>query len=177
MDTPIYRINPDGTFGGVETLHSDGDIDIHDHTPPGGYTFDAPANETDIWEGGAWVAPTPPTLEEIKAAKIAEINNAFEGHITGRTTISLGWDMQFNLRDILMVDGAVRTLEMTGGTEGYLTDADNVNHYDLTVQQMKQAVLEMTIAHMQAHAHKQQLRDLVTAASTAEELEPISWLL
>lgn len=120
--------------------------------------------------------PDPvPTLDELKEAKCAEINEAFEAHISGRTTISLGWDMQFNLKDIVMVDGAVRTLEMTGGTEGYLTDADNINHYGLSVQQMKQAVLEMTMAHMQAHAYKQQLRDAVNAATTAEELEVITW--
>lgn len=120
--------------------------------------------------------PDPvPTLDELKEAKCAEINEAFEAHISGRTTISLGWDMQFNLKDIVMVDGAVRTLEMTGGTEGYLTDADNINHYGLSVQQMKQAVLEMTMAHMQAHAYKQQLRDAVDAATTAEDLEVITW--
>ena len=120
--------------------------------------------------------PDPvPTLDELKEAKCAEINEAFEAHISGRTTISLGWDMQFNLKDILMVDGAVRSLEMTGGTEGYLTDADNINHYGLSVQQIKQAVLEMTVAHMQAHAHKQQLRDAVNAATTAEELVVITW--
>ena len=120
--------------------------------------------------------PDPvPTLDELKEAKCAEINEAFEAHISGRTTISLGWDMQFNLKDILMVDGAVRALEMTGGTEGYLTDADNINHYGLSVLSMKQAVLEMTMTHMQAHAYKQQLRDAVNAATAAEELEVITW--
>ena len=120
--------------------------------------------------------PDPvPTLDELKEAKCAEINEAFEAHISGRTPISLGWDMQFKLNDILMVDGAVRAIEMTGGTEGYLTDADNINHYGLSVQQIKQAVLEMAVAHMQAHAHKQQLRDAVNAATTAEELEVITW--
>ena len=120
--------------------------------------------------------PAPvPTLDELKETKCVEINAAFEAHISGRTTISLGWDMQFNLKDILMVDGAVRALEMAGGTEGYLTDADNINHYGLSVLSMKQAVLEMTMAHMQAHAYKQQLRDAVNAATTAEDLEVITW--
>ena len=122
--------------------------------------------------------PDPvPTLDELKEAKCAEINEAFEAHISGRTTISLGWDMQFNLKDILMVDGAVRALEMRGETEGYLTDADNINHYGLSVQQIKQAVLEMTVAHMQAHAHKQQLRDLVNSATSIESLSGVVWLL
>lgn len=120
--------------------------------------------------------PDPvPTLDELKETKCAEINEAFEAHISGRTPISLGWDMQFKLNDILMVDGVVRALEMTGGTEWYLTDADNINHYGLSVLSIKQAVLEMTMAHMQAHAYKQQLRDAVNAATTAEELEVITW--
>ena len=121
------------------------------------------------------VAEPVPTFEEMKEAKKVEINEAFKAHISGRTTISLGWDMQFDLKDIIMVDGAVRALEMTGGTEGYLTDADNINHYGLSVLSMKQAVLEMTMAHMQAHAYKQQLRDAVNAATTAEDLEVITW--
>ena len=159
----------------MEESYSEVDIDISNYTPPVGFTFKAPNNDTDIWDGNNWVAPYVPTLDELKEAKRVEINEAFEAHISGRTTISLGWDMQFNLKDILMVDGAVRTLEMTGGTEGYLTDADNINHYGLSVLSMKQAVLEMTMAHMQAHAYKQQLRDAVNAATTAEELEVITW--
>ena len=171
----LYKINPDNSYGGMEESYSEVDIDLSHYTPPKGFTFSSPYKETDIWDGEAWVEPTTPTLEETKETRIAEINEAFEAHISGRTTISLGWDMQFNLKDILMVDGAVRSLEMTGGTEGYLTDADNINHYGLSVQQIKQAVLEMTVAHMQAHAHKQQLRDAVNAATTAEELEVITW--
>lgn len=174
----MYKINHDGTYGGIVESYSEVDIDISQYNPPKGFTFSSPYRETDIWNGEAWVEPPipyVPTLDKLKEAKCAEINEAFEAHISGRTTISLGWDMQFNLKDILMVDGAVRALEMTGGTEGYLTDADNINHYGLSVQQIKQAVLEMTMAHMQAHAYKQQLRDAVNAATTAEDLEVITW--
>lgn len=173
----LYKINPDNSYGGMEESHSDVAIDIANYTPPKGYTFKAPVNEAHVWNGDDWEEPYVPTLEELKEAKKAEINEAFEANISGRTTISLGWDMQFNLKDVLMVDGAVRALEMTGGAEGYLTDADNVNHYGLSVQQMKQAVLEMTVAHMQAHAHKQQLRDLINSATSIESLGGVVWLL
>lgn len=176
----MYKINHDGTYGGTVESYSEVDIDISQYTSPKGFTFSSPYKETDIWNGEAWVeppAPYVPTLEETKETRIAEINEAFEAHIAGRTPISLGWDMQFKLNDILMVDGAVRALEMTGGTEGYLTDADNINHYGLSVQQMKQAVLEMTVAHMQAHAHKQQLRDLINSATSIESLSGVVWLL
>ena len=176
----LYKINSDNTFGGVEESHSDVDFDISQYQPPSGYTFTAPRDESHVWNGEAWVeppAPYVPTLEETKETRISEINEAFEAHISGRTTISLGWDMQFQLNDILMVDGSVRALEMMGGTEGYLTDADNINHYGLSVQQIKQAVLEMTVAHMQAHAHKQQLRDLINSATSIESLSGVVWLL
>lgn len=173
----LYKINPDNSYGGMEESYSEVVIDISHYAPPKGFTFSSPYKETDIWNGEAWVEPTAPTLEEAKNTKTAEINEAFEAHISGRTTISLGWGMQFKLNDILMVDGAVRALEMAGGTEGYLTDADNVNHYGLSVQQMKQAVLEMTVAHMQAHAHKQQLRDLINSATSIESLNGVVWLL
>lgn len=114
-------------------------------------------------------------LEEFKELKIQEISNAFNDYISGRVSISLGWDMQFNLRDITMVDGAIRHIEMTGGTEGYLTDADNVNHYQLPITQMKQALLEMTGAYLNAHAHKQELRDMAVSATTHEEMDLIAW--
>ena len=114
-------------------------------------------------------------LEDIREKKIFEISNAFNECVSGRTTISLGWDMQFNQRDITMVDRAVRFLEMTNRTEGYLTDADNVNHYGLTVPQMKQALLDMTQAYLSAHAHKQELRDMAVSATTHKEIDLIAW--
>ncbi len=114
-------------------------------------------------------------LEEFKERKIQEISNAFNECVSGRTLISLGWEMQFNQRDITMVDGAVRFLEITNGAEGYLTDADNVNHYGLTVPQMKQALLDMTQAYLSAHAHKQELRDRAVSATTHEEIDLIAW--
>ena len=114
-------------------------------------------------------------LEDMREKKIFEISNAFNECVSGRTLISLGWEMQFNQRDITMVDGAVRFLEMTNGAEGYLTDADNVNHYRLTVPQMKQALLDMTQAYLSAHAHKQQLRDMAVSATTHEEMDLIAW--
>ena len=169
----LYKINPDNSYGGMEESYSEADIGIANYTPPVGFTFKAPNNETDIWDGNDWGAPYVPTLKETKETRIAEINEAFEAHISGRTTISLGWDMQFNLKDILMVDGAFRSLEMTGGTEGYLTDADNINHYGLSVQQIKQALLEMTVAHMQAHAKKQELRTQVEVATDKTALSAL----
>lgn len=170
-----YKINPDGTYGGMEEAISDVDIDISMYSAPCGYTFKEPADETYVWDGENWVEPYQPTLDELKAAKIAEIGAAFDTYVSGRTPVSLGWDMQFNLRDIQMVDGAVRIMETTGDTEGYLTDADNVNHYGLTIDQMKQVLLEMGTAFLMAHAKKQQLRDAVGAATTAEQLDAIVW--
>ena len=85
--------------------------------------------------------------------------------------------MQFNQRDVSMVDGAVRFLEMTNGTEGYLTDADNINHYGLTVNEMKQALVEITGAYLGAHSYKQQLRDAVDLAETKEQVDLIIWEL
>ena len=116
-----------------------------------------------------------PHLEDMREKKIFEISNAFNECVSGRTLISLGWEMQFNQRDITMVDGAVRFLEMTNGAEGYLTDADNVNHYRLTVPQMKQVLLDMTQAYLSAHAHKQELRDIAVSATTHEEIDLIAW--
>lgn len=119
----------------------------------------------------------PITLEEAKEIKTRQIGNDFNIYVTWRTPISLGFDMQFNQRDVSMVDGAVRFLEMTNGTEGYLTDADNINHYGLTVNEMKQALVEITGAYLGAHSYKQQLRDAVDLAETKEQVDLIIWEL
>lgn len=91
----LYKINPDNTYGGVEESHSDVDIDIKDYTAPKGYTFKAPANETDVWVDGAWVAPYVPTLEEVKAIKKDEIANArYEAEIAGISGIKTDRESQ-----------------------------------------------------------------------------------
>lgn len=116
-----------------------------------------------------------PTLDELKENKKHEISYAFDNYVSGKATISLGWDMQFNQRDILMVDGIIRFMEMTNQTEGYLTDADNINHYNLSIADMKQSLLEMTSFYVSAHQKKQMLRSQIEACTTIEELNNIVW--
>ena len=118
-----------------------------------------------------------PTLDELKENKKHEISYAFDNYVSGKATISLGWDMQFNQRDILMVDGIIRFMEMTNQTEGYLTDADNINHYNLSIAQIKQALMEMTEAYLQAHAYKQTLRNAILSATDEFELSNVIWQL
>lgn len=120
--------------------------------------------------------PPPPTLEELKTQKNAEISSAFNDCVSGSTMTTLGFPMQFNVQDCNMVDGAVRLMEMTGQTTGtgYLTDANNVNH-EATYTQMKQTLTEMLAAFAAAHAKKQELRAAVEAATTEAELEAIAW--
>ncbi len=167
-------IEPTNTFIDLILETDEGDIPFTYHPDD-----DAPASKEVKARLGTFAIdpyiPYVPTLDELKAAKIAEIGAAFNTYVSGRTPVSLGWDMQFNLRDIQMVDGAIRIMETTGDTEGYLTDADNVNHYGLTIDQMKQALLEMGTAFLMAHAKKQQLRDAVGAATSAEQLDAIVW--
>lgn len=177
----LYKINYDNTYGGVEESYSDNDnIIISELTPPKGYTFIAPNKDTDVWNGMSWtepVYPEPPTFESLKQDKINYISNSFNKYVTGRYTISLGWDMQFDQRDIIMVDGAVRFMEMTNQTTGYLTDADNINHYNLSIAQMKQVLMEMTGAYLQAHAYKQTLRNAILSATNEFELSDVIWQL
>lgn len=119
---------------------------------------------------------SPPfSLDDLKKQKLIKISNAFNTYVSGRVGVSLGWDMQFNQRDITMVFGVVRHMEMTNGTEGYLTDAENVNHYGLSLAEIQSALIDMTEAYMRAHMHKQVLRDATTNATTQAELDAINW--
>jgi hypothetical protein len=118
----------------------------------------------------------PPTLAEIKAAKWNEIGAVYdEFDRTGTVETSLEYPIQVGQAHLEKLDGAIRYAEMTERESIYITDANDVTHYGVSLANAKMVLLEAMAAALAAHQQKQALRAAVTAAETAEDVEAISW--
>ena len=115
------------------------------------------------------------TLDEAKVAKKAEIAAAFDAHVSGSVAVSLGYPMQFDTRDTLMVRGAIELAQAVDQATLYLTDANDVTHEGVSITEAQAALMEMMAAFAQAHAKKQELRAQIDAAQTVEDVEAVSW--
>ena len=108
-----------------------------------------------------------------KEAKNIEISQAFASYVTGSFTCSLGYPMQFDKNDSLLMEGAIQLMQASGATEGYLTDAENVSHYNVPLADIQTVKLEMLAEYAMAHLKKQTLRTQIDSATTQAELDAI----
>jgi len=116
-----------------------------------------------------------PTLEDLRNRKYREISRSHKEHVAGSVMTSLGFPMQFDMKDSIMVEGAIKLAQASGATTIYLTDAEDVTHYDIPLADAQTVLLEMSTAFAQAHAKKQLLRDDISEAQTQSDLDKISW--
>lgn len=114
-------------------------------------------------------------LAAAKAAKKAEMSAAFNAHIAGSIAVSLGYPMQFDTLDTLMVRGAIELAQANEQTSLYLTDANDVTHEGVSIADAQTTLMEMMAAFAQAHAKKQTLRAQIDAAQTVEAVEAVEW--
>jgi hypothetical protein len=118
----------------------------------------------------------PPTLAEIKAAKWDEIGAAYKNFDrTATVETTLEFPIQIGQEHLVKLDGAIRFAEMVKAETIYITDANDITHYDVDLDDANQVLIEGMTAAEAAHQKKQTLRAAVTAAETAEEVEAISW--
>ena len=120
---------------------------------------------------GCWQIP----IEDVRDDKRVEISAAFDTHIAGSVMVTLGYPMQFDTRDMLMVRGAIELAQATEQTTLYLTDALDVTHEGVSIAEAQATLMEMMAAFAQAHAKKQELRALIDAAQTVEDVEAVEW--
>jgi len=120
--------------------------------------------------------PEPvPTFEEMKEAKKVLITQAYKEYISSSIDTSLGYRMQFNMPDSLMIKSAIELAQTNGMTSIYITDAEDVTHYEVSLADAQTIFLEMTTAFAAAHAKKQHLRSLIMSCKTQSELDNIKW--
>ena len=119
--------------------------------------------------------PEPPTLEEARAAKLEEINAAFErAGAAGHVTSSLGFEIDANERANRDTEGLITVLSATGAAGTLFCDYNNVMR-EVTLDDLKTIRLEI-IAHGQAlYAKKWLLREAVNAAQSVEEIQAVVW--
>ena len=114
-------------------------------------------------------------FEQARERKYSEIAQAHKEHVAGSVMTSLGFPMQFDMKDSIMVEGAIKLAQASGATTIYLTDAEDVTHYDIPLADAQTVLLEMSTAFAQAHAKKQTLRAEIAQATTQAELNAITW--
>ena len=115
------------------------------------------------------------TFEELKQDKQNELNDSFNRAVEGSFTTTEGYKMQFNTDDSLKMFGAIQLLEGSGVESGYITDADDITHYDIPLATMKSVQNQMLNKYAQCHLLKQQYRALIEAASDEEALADIEF--
>lgn len=122
--------------------------------------------------------PDPePTLDELKANKLIDVDNAFLQWYERDATVtsSLGFVADSDARAMMDVSGLVTTLEATPeetrSTVAFM-DHDNIPHM-LTLEQMKTVQLEIIQNGQSAYAQKWAMRTAINEAQTKEELEAI----
>lgn len=124
------------------------------------------------------VAVPAPTLEEVKAQKLNELEQKFLAWYETDATVtsSLGFVADSDSRAMMDTSGLVTTLEAqpaeTRGTVAFM-DHDNVAH-QLTLDQMKTVNLEIIQNGQSAYAQKWALRTAIEAAETTEAVNAIT---
>ena len=124
------------------------------------------------------VAVPAPTLEEVKAQKLAELDRKFLAWYEQDATVtsSLGFVADSDARAMMDTTGLVTTLEAmpaeTRSTVAFM-DAANTPHL-LTLEQMKTVQLEIIQNGQSAYAQKWAYRTAIEAAETVEALNAIS---
>ena len=114
-------------------------------------------------------------FEQARERKYDEISRSHKEHVAGSVITSLGFPMQFDIKDSLMVEGAIKIAQASGATTIYLTDAEDVTHYDIPLADAQTVLLEMSTAFAMAHAKKQVLRYDISKAQTQSDLDDINW--
>ncbi len=118
-----------------------------------------------------------PTLDELKTAKLAELDTAFMSWYEDKATVttSLGFVADSDARAMMDVNGLVTTLESqpaeTRSTVTFM-DANNQPHL-LSLEQLKAVQLEIVQNGQSAYQQKWTLRTAIEQASTKEELDAI----
>ena len=113
------------------------------------------------------------TFEELKQDKQNELNDSFNRAVEGSFITTEGYKMQFNTDDSLKMFGAIQLLESSGVETGYITDADDITHYDIPLATMKSVQNQMLNRYAECHLLKQQYRKAINNCNSIDDLNNI----
>jgi hypothetical protein len=60
--------------------------------------------------------------------------------------------------------------------EGYITDANDATHYNVSLSDMQKILIEMLGAFAKAHSQKQSLRAKIVSCTSIDEVNAIAWI-
>jgi len=131
----------------------------------------------EIWgENPTIVEPeeAPKSLDDLKQEKLDELESSFIERVKGSFITDEGYKMQFNESDCNKLNGAIVLMENLNNTTGYLTDADDNTHFDISIDVMKSVLIQMLKKYAQCHLLKQQYRSMINEAESIEDLAKIN---
>lgn len=115
-------------------------------------------------------------LNSYKMACVEQVKNEYESSINNGSYVTCNGEsfkMQIADKDISKVDGVLRFAQMTSTPTVYLTDAENINHYGISVENAQSVLVQMFQAALTAHYVKQQKRDAIMSTTDIKELRAL----
>lgn len=180
-DYNLYRYGADGKLEGTIRTHSDTEIDVSLYMPPIMHTFTEPpayesASQIPVWNGVAWIvrelAEYLPTLEQVKAAKLAEIAQDRWIQETGGVEINGVRVATDDRSQGLIAGAAMKAMQDAAYTCWWKGEAG----WALLNAQTILAIADAVRAHVQACFDKERLLDTdIEAAETIEAVQAINW--
>ena len=127
-----------------------------------------------IYVDGQFIDPPPyvPPLEDVKAAKIAELKGIRdEKELEPVQYIDHRYD--FDVKSFDRINAAIIALDQTHGTIGWTT-ADN-SVVEVNADSLRGVIASAALRSNTLHVIYRELKEAVNAATTAEEVESINW--
>ena len=127
-----------------------------------------------IYVDGHFIDPPPyvPPLEDVKAAKIAELKGIRdEKELEPVQYIDHLYD--FDVKSFDRINAAIIALDQTHGTIGWTT-ADN-QVVEVNADALRGVIASAALRSNALHIIYRELKEAVNAATTAEEVESIHW--
>ena len=127
-----------------------------------------------IYVDGQFIDPPPyvPPLEDVKAAKIAELKGIRdEKELEPVQYIDHYYD--FDVKSFDRINAAIIALDQTHGTIGWTT-ADN-SVVEVNADSLRGVIASAALRSNTLHIIYRELKEAVKAATTAEEVESINW--
>ena len=158
--------------GGVVVDRVDAEFPVHKS-----FTFVDCPEGVDIgykYENGQFEKPEGPTLDELKQSKLEAVKTAFlAASETAHCMSSVGFEIDANETANRDINGLIVVMEARGKEAELFRAYDNTFH-EVTLDDLKTMLVEISEHGQKLYARKWQLEVSIQAATTAEELDAIT---
>lgn len=126
------------------------------------------------YENGQFEKPEGPTLDELKQNKLEALKAAFlAASETAHCMSSVGFEIDANETANRDINGLIVVMEARGKENELFRAYDNTFH-EVTLDDLKTMLVEISEHGQKLYARKWQLEVSIQAATTAEELDAIT---